>query len=273
MSNTRVIRAGAHPSLFSYLLQVAKSQSLVFTLAKRDIQIKYSQSVLGVFWVILQPVLGVCLFTLVIGRWMKMPSLTYPYPLFAFSGLIGWNFFTYVAISGGTSLSESRDIIKRIAFPKLVLPLSKVLVALFDLLISVSVLLAVSLFSGVAFSAKIFLLPVFVAVLIATGLSLSIWLCALTIRFNDFNHIVSYLVNFGIWVTPVFYSIDIVPERYRFIMHLNPVTMGIEGIRWCIFQTPFVLADYGLSLLGIAVILFSGLLYFRHIEKRIPDTI
>lgn len=273
LNSVQIIRAGNANSWQNYLRSVAGKAGLIFTLAKRDVQIKYAQSLLGVFWVLIQPLAGVALFTLVVSHWLKLPAQNYPYPLFAFTGIVVWNFFSYMVTAGGTSLTDSRQLIHRLSFPKIVLPLSKIVVGLLDCIIALVLLFVVVLFTGVSYSVTILMLPLFLFFLILTGLSVSLWLAALTIRFRDFYHIIPYVINFGIWITPVFYPLDIVPAHFRLVVFCNPVAMAVEGFRWCFFGSYFSVVEFIPSILLVMILLISGLFYFRSVESKIADTI
>lgn len=273
MNSVKIIQAGKTLSWGVYLLCVLQKVGLIVALAKRDLQVKYAQSLLGVFWVLLQPVAGVALFTLVVSHWLKLPSQNYPYPLFAFTGIVVWNFFSYMVTAGGTSLTDSRQLIQRISFPKIVLPLSKLIVGLLDCVIALCLLLLVLFFTDVPYSVTVFALPVFLFFLIFTGLSVSLWLAALTIRFRDFYHIIPYIINFGIWITPVFYPVEIVPQHFRFAIYCNPIALVAEGFRWCLFGTTFPMMKFMPAVVLVLLVFVSGLFYFRSVERRIVDTI
>ncbi len=228
---------------------------------------------LGVIWVLFQPVAGVALFTLVISNWLKLPEQSYPYALFAFSGLIVWNFFSYIVSAGGSSLTDSRQLIQRLSFPKIVLPLSKIIVGFIDFFISLVVLIIAIPIAGLTYKLSLLALPFFAVFIMLTGLSVSLWLAALSVRYRDFYHIIPYLIGFGIWLTPVFYPLSIVPQQFSWVIGANPVAFVAEGFRWCLFGAEFSFTFFVPAIMLPVLLLVSGLFYFRSIEKQISDTV
>jgi lipopolysaccharide transport system permease protein len=273
LTDHRIIQSDNRKNFAAYIGLVINNRRLIATFVLRDLKIKYAQSVLGIFWTVLQPIIGVLLFTLVINKWLKVGSVGYPYPLFAYCGIICWNFFNYMVTGGGLALSESRDIIKRLSFPRLILPIAKMLVGLLDFTIGIALLLILCLFFGMPFKATLLVMPLFVVVLICTGLGIAFWLSALTIRYRDFNHIIPYIVNFGIWVTPVFYPITVVPEKFRPLIYLNPVAFAVEGMRWAVLPHEFNAGNYFISLVPVVILMVTGIFFFRSVEGKIADTL
>jgi len=255
-----------------YFAQVWSYRELIYVLARRDLKIKYAQTALGVFWSVLQPLTGLLIFTLFFDQIIEIDIPDdLPYPLFAFSGMISWYFFSYIVVSGGNSLVESQDIIKRIKFPKLVLPLSKVLVGMVDLIISFALMIMLMLIMGQLPGWQIVIFPFCVLINIIVGLSVSVWLSALTIRYRDFYHIIPYLINFGIWLTPVFYPATLIPEKYSFLIYGNPMAGVIALFRWSILGGAPPSMYYGISLILVLVILLLGFFYFKKMERLIAD--
>ncbi len=257
-------------SLFSYLNEVWKARGLVFTFARRDLRIQYAQTYLGVLWSIIQPLTGLLIFTVFFQRLIPLPFKV-PYAVFAFTGMMGWFYFTQLVGQSGTVLMHNQNLIKKIHFPRLVLPLSKMLIGLVEFCISLALLVILMLVTRTPFSAKVLLLPVVVVANIIVGLSIGIWLSALTIRFRDFHHIIPYLVGFGIWLTPVFYPTTIVPERYNWIYYFHPVANVIALYRWIFIGTPLNEMQLVVSM-SIALVMFlGGLVFFIRNEKFIAD--
>ena len=273
MEETRIIEAKAENTL-AYLKRVWDFRNLILTMARRDLKAQYAQTILGLFWSVIQPLTGLLVFTLFFDLMIDVgDKIDYPYPLFAFSGMLSWYYFTYLIAHAGTAVQNSRDLINKIYFPKLVLPLSKVIVGGVEFLISLGLLVLLMLFEGHLPNWQIVFLPFFVILNIIVGLSIGIWMSALTVRFRDFHHIIPYLVNFGIWLTPVFYPSTLFPEKLKFLIYINPMAGVIAGFRWTILGDTQPSPYFLISFIASIVLLISGLFFFREVEKTIADLI
>jgi len=261
------------PGVFSALGKVYRYRALVLTLALRDLKIQYAQTLLGILWSILRPLSGLLIYWLFFGKLLKIDTGTIPYPLFAFAGMICWYYFSYLLGSAGTSLLSSQDIIKKIYFPKLILPFSKVLVGLVEFGIAFAILLIMMLYMGFNPQLKLIFIPIGIVLTITTALSVGIWLSALTIRFRDFHHIIPYLVNFGIFVTPVFYPATLIPPDYKFLLFLNPMAGILEGFRWMLFDSPVPSVYYAIGFIPVCLLFVGGLFYFVRIEGKMSDIV
>lgn len=253
-----------------YLREVWTSRNLVFAFAKRDLKIQYAQTYLGILWSLVQPLTGLLIFNFFFQRVIPL-HLNVPYAVFAFTGIMGWFYFTALVGQAGTSLMANQQLIKKIQFPRLVLPFSKALVGLVEFGISLALLLLMMALTGTDFSAKIIFLPVVVGANILTGLAVGIWLSALTIRFRDLHHLIPYLIGFGIWLTPVFYPTSMVPQNFSWIYYLHPAANVIALYRWMFIGMPVnwmqVLCSFGLTL----ILFFTGLWFFIRNEKFVAD--
>ena len=261
------------PGVLATLKKVYQYRAMILTLALRDLKIQYAQTILGVFWSILRPLTGLLVYWLFFGRLLKIDTGNIPYPLFAFAGMIYWYFFSSLLSSAGTSLLASQDIIKKIYFPKLILPLSKVLVGLVEFAVGFTILLLILVVSGFTPSFKLIFVPIALVLTITISLSIGIWLSALTIRFRDFHHIIPYLVNFGIFLTPVFYPSTLIPHEYKFLVFLNPMAGVLEGFRWMLYNGPIPSINYAIGFIPVCVLLVSGLIYFVRIEGKMSDLV
>ncbi|MDZ4844001.1 MAG: ABC transporter permease [Chitinophagales bacterium] len=276
MSQTLLSSKGE--KLSQYLHKVYQYRTLAFSLAKRDIKVQYAQTALGFLWSVLQPVTSLLVWTFFFDKLIKVDTGNIPYPLFAFTGMTAWYFFTHIFNHAGTSLVNSQDLIRKIYFPRIILPLSKVLVGLVEFGISLVLLFIIMFWMGYTPSEKIIFLPVFIFFNIVTGLSFGIWLSALTIRYRDFQHIIPYFINLGIWLTPVFYPTTLLqnaPSEFSFITYFNPMAAVIAGYRWSLFGgesegTPYY---YMLAFIPMLVLLVTGFIYFRKSEYTIADHI
>ncbi|HWB63564.1 MAG TPA: ABC transporter permease, partial [Chitinophagales bacterium] len=232
----KTIKGGTQPVL-SYLAEAWQARNLAISFAVRDLKVQYAQTYLGIFWSLVQPLTGLVIFSFFFQRVIPL-QMHVPYAVFAFTGIMGWFYFTSLVGQGGTALMNNQQILKKIHFPGLVLPFSKALVGLVEFGISLVLLLIILMVTGCGISGRIIFLPLVLAANIITGLSLGIWLSALTIRFRDLHHIIPYLVGFGIWITPVFYPSTMVPTAYNWVYYLHPVANVIALYRWIFIGLP-----------------------------------
>jgi lipopolysaccharide transport system permease protein len=246
--------------------------ALVGTIARRDLRAKYAQTVLGWVWTLFQPLMALAIFTLFFNILIDVEVPGGNYAVYAFTGMIAWFFFSYIVHQGGTSLLQGTELIRKMQFPKMVLPLSKVVLGLVELIVSLILLIGLMVFTGEGISIRILWLPVFILLNAAVGLSIAIWLCIITIRRRDLQHLIPYLVNFGIWLTPVFYPVTLIPKTYHFFLALNPMVGIIEGFRWCLLGTPYN-PQYFIGILFALILLFVGLIRFKSVEDYIADHI
>jgi lipopolysaccharide transport system permease protein len=259
-------------SIAAYLHEVWRSRGLIITFAKRDLKVQYAQTYLGVLWSIIQPVTGLFIFNFFFHRVVKL-DISVPYPLFALTGIMGWFYFTQLVGQGGTSLMLNQNLIKKVNFPRLILPISKALVGLVEFFITFCVLLILLFYMGYGLSFRVVVLPFVVAINIITGLSVAIWLSALTIRFRDFHHLIPYLIGFGVWLTPVFYPITIVPEGYKWVYYLHPVANFIGLYRWIFLGIPVDAVQALCSFAWAVIVLLLGISFFIRNEKFVADHI
>jgi len=267
------ISANVKNGIISSLIKTYEYRSLIYTFAIRDLKIQYAQTFLGVLWTIARPLAGLLIYTIFFSFLLNVQTGNVPYFLFAFSGMIYWYYFSYLISKAGTSLLEAQSIIKKIYFPKLVLPFSKVLGGLVEFGISLFVLFVMVIIWGNPLNIKILLLPAFIIANIFIALSIGIWLSALTVRFRDFHHIIPYLINFGIFLTPVFYPATLIPSKYSFFVFLNPMAGVIEGFRWILFDGAIPSAYYCIGIIPVIFLLISGFYFFAKMEGRIADVV
>ena len=260
-------------SIGKKLARVYQYKSLIVTFAIRDLKIQYAQTFLGIIWSVLRPLSGLVIYTAFFGFIMKVDTGNIPYPLFAFSGMICWYEFSNIISQAGRSLIESQNIMNKTYFPKLILPLSKVLVISVDLIITLLILAAITFYYQVPIQLNLLAIPLVLLTIMIVGLALGIWLSALTVRFRDFHHIIPYLVNFGIFVTPIFYPSTLIPVEYHFLLYWNPTAGVVESMRWALFGGDFPSYNYLAGFLLAFALLISGFLYFLKSESRIADTV
>ena len=259
-------------TLAEYLDKIWQHRSLIVVFAWRDLRIKYAQTWLGLSWTILQPLSAVVIFTLFFSVILQLHS-SYPYILFVLSGILFWGFFNFIFSHGSSSLLSNQDLIRKMNFPKIALPFSKVLMALAEFGITFLLLIAVILFFQIPFRLTMLLMPFVLIPVLLFSLGLALILSSLTIKNRDLFHIIPFLVNFGIWFTPVFYPVSLIPTEYSAysnILFINPVAAGIQLFRWSFFgeQLNFYVAIG----IGISFITFLiGFYFFKNSEDKIID--
>jgi len=257
-------------STFSELYEY---KELLWTLAWRDIKVKYAQTFLGFTWAIIEPLITSILLSLVFNKVAKAPTQNIEPILFAMSGMLVWNYFSNVANQGNTSLIMAQNMIKKIYFPRIIIPVSKAIASLPDLLITIAFTFILLLIYQPSVSIKIllFLIPILLTVICAT--SVGIWLGALNIRFRDFKHIAPFILRIGLFLTPIAYSTVGIEAKYKWLFFLNPMSGIIELLRWSIFDLPIESNYLVLSLVVLVILNITSLLYFNYMEKNIADII
>ncbi|MGQ9502989.1 MAG: ABC transporter permease, partial [Anaerolineae bacterium] len=239
-------------------------RELLYFLVWRDIKVRYKQTALGVAWILLQPTLSMVVFSLLFGGLLKVPSGEVPYPVFAYAALLPWNYFASALNRSSTSLVGSAHLITKVYFPRLVIPLSGVLSGLVDFAIAFLVLVALLVYYGITPTWGVLLLPGFILLAMLTALGFGLWLSALNVRYRDVNYLVPFLVQIWMYATPVIYGTTLIPERFRFLISLNPMAGVTEGFRWALLgprladaHPPEVL--FAVSIVITLAVLVSGL--------------
>jgi lipopolysaccharide transport system permease protein len=251
-------------------------RELLYFLAWRDLKVRYKQTTLGIVWVILQPLLMTLVFTIAFGRFGGVPAETRdtPYPVFAFCGLLPWQFFAYVLNNSGNSLVASERLITKIYFPRLVIPMAGVLSGLVDFVITFVILLVLMVTYGILPNETIWLFPAFFALAVACAVGMGLWLAALNIEYRDVRHTIPFLIQLWFFVSPVAYPLRVVPEQWRWLYGLNPMVGVIEGFRWTLLgQGDDVGLRFVFPMLVGVIVLISGLYYFRRMEKDFADLV
>ncbi len=260
------------------LRAVWQYRELLGFLVWRDVKVRYKQTALGVAWVVLQPLVNMLIFTLLFGVLLKVPSGGAPYPVFAFAALLPWNYFASSLNRASTSLIGSANLITKVYFPRLIVPLSGVLSGLVDFAVSFLLLGVLMLVYRLPLSWTMLWLPFFLLLAMVTALGFGLWLAALNVRFRDVNYLVPFLVQVWMYATPVIYGSTLIPERFRWLLALNPMTGVTEGFRWALLGSRLAdaAAPGGLFYVSIGitlVVLISGMIFFRSTEKTFADVI
>lgn len=259
----------------NYFRDLWRFRELFYILAWRDLAVRYKQTVIGVAWAVIRPLLMMVVFTVVFGKIAKLPSGGVPYPVLVFAGMLPWQFFATALAESSNSLIVNTNLISKVYFPRLIVPASSVITSLVDFAITCVLLAILMAIYGVVPSWQVVFLPLFVllAFLAATGFGL--WLSALNVEYRDFRYIVPFIVQFGLYVSPVGFNSDVVPEQWRLLYSLNPMVGVIDGFRWCLLGGDIALDWRGVWLsTGLVVaVLWSGLRYFRRTERSFADVI
>jgi lipopolysaccharide transport system permease protein len=249
-------------------------RELLWFLAVRDIKVRYKQTALGAGWAVLQPVATAAVFALVFGRLAKVPSEGVPYAVFALAGLIVWNFFSSAVAAGSLSLVNNTNLVSKVYFPRMCVPIASTVVFLVDLLVALPVLVVVMVWYGVGGGARMPLAVLFVLMAFAAALGFSLWFSAIAARYRDVRQVVPFLLQFGLFVTPVAYSSSLVHYPWRLLYGLNPMAGAVEGFRWSMLGTSTDIAGIVVeSAASTVVVLLSGAYYFRRMERGLADVI
>lgn len=249
-------------------------RELLYFLAWRDIKVRYKQTVLGVLWAILQPLCIALSLTLFLGRMVHLPSGDLPYPVFAYSGMVLWQFFAQALTESSNSTVANERLISKVYFPRLFVPLSAVLASLFDFAISLSILALFLVYFHVVPTASLALLPFFVLPAVFSSLGIGLWLSALNVKFRDVRYTVNFLVQFWFLASPIAYPTNVVPERWRFLYEMNPMVGAVDGFRWALRSMgAFPMQSVTIAVLTTVALLLTGLYYFRRTEDTFADFI
>lgn len=264
-----VIYSSQSDSLKSYVSKIYKHRFLIYTFAKRDLKIKFAQTSLGLAWVIIQPLTAVAVFTLFFSILVNFKT-EYPYVLFVLSGMLVWGVFNYIFSQSSTSLTQSQDVIKKMNFPKIIIPISKTILALVEFFIAFILFVVLLFFYKITFNWTMLLLPLLLLPILFFSLGLALLLSAYALKNRDLFHIVPFLINFGIWFTPVFYPISIIPSQYKNLIDINPIAASIQLFRWSFFGETF--SNYVFLGIGLSFVIFVvGFFSFKSVEDKIID--
>jgi len=249
-------------------------RELLYFLVWRDIKVRYKQTALGAAWAILQPVATMLVFSVFFGRLAKVPSDGVPYPIFAYVALLPWQLFAFALSESSNSLVASQNLITKVYFPRLVIPISSVLAGLVDFAVAFVILLVMMLYYGIVPTAAMALLPLFLLFAVATALSVGLWLSALNVKYRDVRYTIPFLTQFWMFATPVAYPSSLVPEKWRPLYGLNPMAGVVEGFRWALLGKshapgPLLLV----SVAAVVVLLIGGLRYFKKTESTFADIV
>lgn len=268
-----VIEAGRTESL--YWRDLWRYRELFYFLAWRDILVRYKQTVIGITWSVLRPFLTMVVFTIIFNKLAKLPAGGAPYPILVFAAMLPWQFFANALQECSTSLITNANLISKVYFPRIIVPTSAVIVSFVDFLISAVILALLMLWYRYVPDWRILTLPIFTLIAFGAAMGAGLWLAALNVKYRDFRYIVPFIVQFGLYISPVGFRSSIVPEKWRMLYSLNPMVGVIDGFRWAILGGKEAIFWPGFLLsTGLVVVIFWGsLFYFRQTERSFADVI
>ena len=256
------------------LREVWAYRELLYFLVWRDIKVRYKQTVMGVAWAVLQPVMTMVIFSFIFGSLANLPSDGIPYPIFTYTALLPWQLFSQSLSQSTSSLVTSKNLITKIYFPRLVIPVASPLSSLVDFFISLVVLVGLMIFYKIELTPRIIYLPFMIAFAVLASLSVSLWLSSLNVRYRDIQHTIPFIIQFWQYATPIAYSISIIPEEWRMLYGLNPMVGVVEGFRWALLGKTVDLGfPFYLSILIVVILFIGGLISFKKMEDTFADII
>lgn len=268
-----IIKAGRTEN--QYWKDLWRYRELFYFLAWRDIIVRYKQTVIGIAWALIRPFLTMIVFTVVFGNLAKLPSEGAPYPILVFAAMLPWQFFANALAECSNSLINNSNLISKVYFPRLIVPASAVIVSFVDFMISGIILLVLMAWYNFVPDWRILTLPLFTIIAFAASIGAGLWLAALNVEYRDFRYIVPFIVQFGLYISPVGFSSSIVPEKWRLLYSLNPMVGVIDGFRWAILagESQIYWPGFTLSLALVILLFTSGIWYFRKMERKFADVI
>ncbi len=274
MQKELIIEAGRTES--QYWKDLWRYRELFYFLAWRDILVRYKQTAIGIAWALIRPFLTMVVFTFVFKNLAKLPSEgNVPYPILVYAALLPWQFFSNALTECSNSLVANANMLSKVYFPRLIVPTSAVIVSFVDFLISGMLLLVLMIWYNFVPDWRILTLPLFILIAFAASIGAGLWLSALTVEYRDFRFVVPFIVQFGLYVSPVGFSSKIIPQKWQLLYSINPMVGVIDGFRWAILggESQIYLPGFALSLLVVLLVLWSGIWYFRKMERTFADVI
>lgn len=256
------------------LRAVWQYRELMYFLVWRDVKVRYKQTAIGAGWAILQPLMTMLIFTVVFGNFAKIPSDGFPYPVFAFTALLPWTYFAQALGRSGTSLVGNANLITKVYFPRLIIPLSSAVAPAVDFILSFVVLLGLMFWFGIAPTWGVLALPLFLLLALMTALAVGLWLSPLNVRYRDVGYTIPFLTQIWMYASPVVYPVSLVPKQWRLLYSLNPMAGVIEGFRWALLgkQGPDILV-MAVSAGVVVTLLFGGIIYFNQMGRTFADVV
>jgi len=253
--------------------EILKYHNLLYNFITRDVKIRYKQTILGFLWAIIQPVCMMIIFSIVFGRLANIPSDNIPYPIFTFTALIPWALFSEGLSRSATGMVTNAGIITKVYFPRLIVPIAGVLSPLVDFSIAFIILLVMMTYYGFVPTLAIIFLPLFIILAIITALAIGLWVSSLNVKYRDFQYTLPFLLQLGLYASPIAYPISMIPEKYHLLYGLNPMVSVIEGFRWALLGTELPITETFMSVGVVIIILIGGLFYFKRTEQYFADVV
>ena len=253
--------------------ELLRYRELFYFLARRDISVRYKQTILGGLWAVIQPAFSMIVFSLFFGRMAGMPSDGVPYPVFVYAGLLAWTYFSNAVSSAGESMISNSRLLTKVYFPRLIIPLSSALAGLMDLLVASSLLCVLLPYYGIMPGPQALLFPALILLVFLCAAGAGLWLSALNVQYRDIRYVIPFLMQLWLFLSPVIYPAGIVPAKYRWLAALNPMTGIINAFRSCLVGTPMDWPGLGTSAAVTVLLLLSGVYYFRRMEREFSDII
>lgn len=274
-SQTPVLIIEAGRSASRYWRDLWAYRELFYFLAWRDVLVRYKQTIIGVAWSVLRPFLTMVVFTVVFGSIAKLPSDGAPYPLLVFAAMLPWQFFANALSESSMSLVSNSNLISKVYFPRLIIPAGSVIVSFVDFLISFAILIVLMLWYRFVPGWQILTLPLFVVMAFAASFGFGLWITSLNVKYRDFRYVIPFIVQFGLYISPVGFSSAVVPEKWRLLYSINPMVGVIDGFRWAILggESRVYWPGFILSAAVVVVALVTGTIYFRKVERTFADVI
>lgn len=248
-------------------------RGLFYFLAWRDIKVRYKQTVLGIAWAVINPLLHMMVWTFVFGKVANLPSEGLPYALITLTGTLLWNYFSEIVNGAGNSILQNTNLVTKVYFPRLIIPLSVALRALVDFFIAFAMFMGLTIYFRVIPTAALFIFPVFLIATTVTGVGIGLWMAALSVKYRDVAKILPHFIQIAFFLTPVAYLSTAIPSRYQWISYLNPMAGAIDGFRWALLGTPVHWFEMTIQFLVAVFLCLTGMLYFRNFEKTFADII
>ena len=271
--NKLIIEAGKTEG--RYWKDIWQYRELFYFLSWRDILVRYKQTVIGIAWAVIRPLLTMIILTIIFGKIAKLPSEGVPYPILVFAAMLPWQFFSNALSEAGNSLIGNANLISKIYFPRLIIPTSAVVTSFIDFLISGIILAGLMVWYQFVPGWRILSLPIFIIIAFAAAMGAGLWLTALNVKYRDFRYVIPFIVQVGLYISPVGFSSSIVPDKWRLLYSINPMVGVIDGFRWALLggKSAIYWPGFLLSIAVVGIVLVTGIIYFRKTEKTFADII
>ena len=253
-----------------YWKELMKYRSLIWVFAEQELKALYAQTYFGIMWLIIRPLVTLLIFTIIFKVFLHVPTQT-PYYLFAFAGMISWNLFAHITTNASGAILQKHNLIRKMYFPKIILPLAKIIIGCVEAGISLIILFVFLAIERIGFGSNLLALPLFIALNVLCGYAVAIWMNSLNIHFRDLNQIIPTIIGIVVWVTPIFYPVSIIPKGFELFAYINPMAGIIAGYRFALLGEPFPELNYWYSIIAMLLVMMAGTYYFTRVEDSMVD--